>query len=154
MSLYQKITDDLKSAMKAGDKLRVEALRFALSGLNAFQKDKQAKAPDATITDDEVISVLQKDVKRRKESIELFRQGKRDDLVAKEEADLTVIAAYVPKELTREEVGKMVDDAITAVVAAGGVKDFNSIMRETMKVAKGRADGKLVGEVIKARLEG
>jgi uncharacterized protein YqeY len=154
MALYSQITDDLKSAMKAGDQPRVEALRFALAGLNAFQKDKQAKQPGATITDDEVVTVLQKDVKRRKESIELFRQGKRDDLVAKEEGDLAVIAAYIPKELTRAEVEKMVDDAIAAVAAAGGAKDFNSVMRETMKVGKGRADGKLVGEIIKAKLGG
>jgi uncharacterized protein YqeY len=152
MALYSKITDDMKTAMKAGDQPRVDALRFGLAGLNSFQKEKQAKEPGSTITDDEVVSVLQKDVKRRKESIELFKQGNREDLVTKEEADLAVIAAYIPKELTHEEVEKMVDDAIAALVAAGGAKDFNSVMRETMKVAKGRADGKTVGDIIKAKL--
>ena len=147
MSLYSQITDDLKSAMKAGDQPRVEALRFALAGLNSFQKDKQAKQPDAKITDEETTSVLQKDVKRRKESIELFRQGNRADLVTKEEADLAVISAYIPKELTRAEIEKIVDDAI-----AGGAKDFSSAMREAMKAVKGRADGKAVGDVIKAKL--
>jgi len=152
MALYSKITDDLKTAMKAGDQPRVDALRFALAGLNSFQKDKQAKQPGATITDDEVVTVLQKDVKRRKESIELFKQGKRDDLVTKEQADLAVIAAYIPEELTRAEVEKIVDGAIIAVAVAGDAKEFNSVMRETMKVAKGRVDGKLVGEIIKAKL--
>jgi uncharacterized protein YqeY len=145
--LYQQITDDLKTAMKAGDQPRVQALRFALTGLNAFQKDKQAKEPGATITDDEAVSVLQKDVKRRRDSIELFKQGNRDDLVAKEEADLAVIAAYIPKELTREELEKIADEVIAA-----GAKDFGSAMREASKRTKGRADGKMVGEIIKAKL--
>ena len=129
--IYEQITADLKTAMKAGDKPRVEVLRFALAGLNSFQKDKQAKEPGATIGDDEVVSVLQKEIKRRRESIELFKQGGRTDLVTKEEGDLAIIAAYVPKELSREEIGVIVD----GVIAAGGLsgaKDFNSAMRETM----------------------
>lgn len=137
----------MKSAMKAGDQPRVDTLRFALAGLNSFQKDKQMKEAGATITDEEVIVVLQKDIKRRKESIELFRQGNRKDLIGKEEADLAIISAYVPKELTREEVEKIVDEVIAA-----GVKDFSSAMREATKVTKGRADGKLVGEIVKAKL--
>lgn len=147
--LYEQINSDLKVAMKAGDKPRVEALRFALAGLNSFQKDKQVKEPGAAITDEEVVTVLQKDVKRRKESIELFRQGKREDLVLKEEADLAVISAYIPKELTRGELEKMADDVIAA-----GAKDFNAAMREMMKLAKGRTDGKIVGEILKAKLGG
>jgi uncharacterized protein YqeY len=152
MSLYETITSDLKTAMKAGDQTRVDTLRFALAGLNSFQKDKQAKEPDAKITDEETVIVLQKDVKRRKESIELFKQGKRDDLVAKEEADLAIIAAYIPKELTREEIEALVNGVIAAGAGAGAAPDFNSVMRETMKLVKGRADGKAVGEVIKAKL--
>jgi uncharacterized protein YqeY len=147
MSLYETITSDLKFAMKSGDKARVEVLRFSLAGLNAFQKEKQAKTPDAVITDEEVVSVLQKEVKKRKDSIELFRQGKRDDLVEKEEGDIAIIANYIPKELSREELEKIVSD-----VMAAGATDFNSVMKETMKVAKGRSDGKTVGEVIKAKL--
>ena len=103
--------------------------------------------PGIAANAEEAVTVLQKDIKRRKESIELFRQGKREDLVEKEEADLAVIAAYVPKELSREELEKIVGDVIAA-----GAKDFNSAMRETMKVVKGRADGKAVGEAIKAKL--
>jgi uncharacterized protein YqeY len=147
MSLFQEINDDMKAAMKSGDKPRLEVIRFALAGLNAAQKEKELKMPGATLTDDEVIVVLQKDAKRRKESIELFKQGKRDDLVAKEEADLLVLGEYIPKELSRAEIEKMVDE-----VKARGFTDFSSAMRETMKLVKGRADGKAVGDVIKARL--
>jgi uncharacterized protein len=146
--LYEQINSDLKTAMKAGDKPRVEVLRFVLAGLNSFQKDKQVKEPGATITDEETVSVLQKEIKRRRESIELFKQGNRDDLVTKEEGDLTIIAAYVPKALSREEIEKIVSD-----VMAAGASDFNSVMKETMKAVKGRADGRAVGEVIKAKLD-
>jgi uncharacterized protein len=145
--LYETITSDLKTAMKSGDQVRVDTLRFVLSGINNFKKEKSIKQPDAAITNEEVISLLQKEVKKRKESIELFKQGNRADLVEKEESDLAIIAAYVPKELSREEIEKLVDAAI-----AGGAKDFNGVIKETMKEVKGRADGKTVGEVIKAKL--
>src|SRR5579863_5122074 len=144
MSLYSQITDDMKSAMKSGDKARVEVLRFSLASLNAFQKEKQAKTPDAAITDEEVVSVLQKEVKKRKDSIELFRQGKRDDLVAKEEGDLAILYEYIPAPLSRDELTAMVKEA-----KANGASDFSAIMREVMKAAKVRADGKLVGDVIR-----
>jgi len=148
MALYQKLNDDLKGAMKSGQKDRLEVLRFVLSGVNSAKKEKEAKTPGMELTDDEVIAILQKEAKRRKEAVELFKQGKRDDLVAKEEADLAVIYEYLPKELSRGEIEKIVDD-----VKAAGASDFNSVMRETMKLVKGRADGKAVGEVIKAKLE-
>jgi uncharacterized protein YqeY len=147
MSLYETITSDIKTAMKAGDRTRLDVLRFALSGLNNFLKEKQIKEAGATMTDEEVVSVLQKDVKRRKDSIELFRQGNRQDLVEKEEAEMAYIQAYLPKELSREELEKMVSDVIAA-----GAADFNAVMKETMKFVKGRADGKTVGDVIKAKL--
>ena len=147
MALYEQITSDLKTAMKSGDQVRVDTLRFVLSGINNFKKEKSVKQPDAAVTDDEVVSILQKEVKKRKESIELFKQGGRNDLVTKEESDLAIIAAYVPKELSREEIEKIVDAAMAA-----GAKDFNGVMKEAMKEVKGRADGKTVGEVIKAKL--
>ncbi len=153
MAVYEQINADLKTAMKAHDQSRVEVLRFVLSGLNSFQKDKQVKEPGVTLTDEEAIATLQKEVKRRRDSIELFKQGGRTDLVTKEEADLTIIAAYLPKELTREEIEQIVDAAIATVTAVGGAKDFNSVMKEAMKAVKGRADGKAVGEIIKAKLD-
>jgi len=149
MSLVQQISDDIKTAMKGGDKARLETLRFVFAGLQAAEKEKGLKEAGAKLSDDEAIAVLQKEAKRRKESIELFKQGKRDDLVRKEEADLAVIMAYLPKELSRGDIAAMVDAA-----RATGANDFSSIMRETMKQVKGRADGKLVGEIIKEKLGG
>jgi len=147
MSLLERITADLKTAMKSGDRPRVDALRFVLAGLQGAEKDKYAKAPGVALTDEEAVAVLQKEVKRRREAIELFKKGNREDLVNKEETDLAVIAEYVPKELSAEEIEKVVDD-----LKATGSNDFNSLMREAMKELKGRADGKVVGEIVKRKL--
>jgi uncharacterized protein YqeY len=144
MPHLQKINDDMKTAMKSGDKARLEVLRFTLASLNAAQKEKILKDPAASLGDEEVITILQKEAKKRKDSIELFKQGKRDDLVAKEEGDLKVIYEYLPAELSRDEVVAMVKTA-----KENGATDFSSIMKEVMKLAKGRADGKTVGDVIR-----
>jgi len=147
MSLFQQLNDDVKAAMKSGDKTKLEVLRFSLASLNSAQKEKALKEPGATLTDDEVIANLQKEAKRRKEAIELFKQGNRNDLVEKEEKDLAIIAAYLPQLMSREEIEKVVID-----LKAQGFTEFNTLMREAMKVMKGRADGKLVGEVVKANV--
>jgi uncharacterized protein len=147
MPLVQKINDDVKAAMKSGDKSRLEVLRFVLAGLNSAQKDKAIKTEGAVLTDDEAVAILQKEAKRRKEAIELFKQGKRDDLVEKESADLAIVYEYIPKEMSREEIEKIVSD-----LKAGGASDFNTLMKESMKAIKGRADGKTVGEVVKSVL--
>jgi uncharacterized protein YqeY len=144
MALLQQITEDMKTAMKSGDKPRLEVLRFTLASLNAAQKEKTLKDPQAMLSDEEVVTILQKEAKKRKDSIELFKQGKRDDLVAKEEGGLKVIYEYLPAELSREEIVAMVKAA-----KANGASDFSSIMKEVMKLAKGRADGKTVGDVIR-----
>ncbi len=148
MMLVQKLSDDLKAAMKSGNAERVAVLRFMSSGIYNVQKDKYAKQPGVALTDDEAVAVLQKEAKRRKEAIELFRQGKRDDLVKKEEAELAVIYEYIPKGLSAEEIEKMVDE-----LRGKGFNDFNSLMREAMKLTKGRADGKTVGEIVRKKLD-
>jgi uncharacterized protein YqeY len=144
MALLQKISDDMKTAMKSGDKSRLEVLRFTLASLNAAQKEKALKDPAATLSDEEVVTLLQKEAKKRKDSIELFKQGNRDDLVAKEEGDLKMLYEYLPAELSRDEIVAMVKTA-----KAAGANDFSSIMKEVMKMAKGRADGKTVTDVIR-----
>ena len=105
------------------------------------------KEPGARLADAETISVLQKEAKRRKESIDLFRQGKRNDLVEKESVGLAIIQSYLPEELSRDAIAKIVAELRTK-----GFSDFSSLMRETMKMVAGRADGKLAGEIIKEKL--
>jgi uncharacterized protein YqeY len=145
MPLFQKISEDMKAAMKSGDKARLEVLRFTLAGMNAAQKEKTLKDPQASLGDEEVITILQKEAKKRKDAIELFKQGKRDDLVSKEEGDLKVIHEYLPTELSRDEIVAIVKD----LKEKGVANDFSGLMKETMKIAKGRADGKTVGDVIR-----
>jgi uncharacterized protein YqeY len=147
MTLYETISNDVKTAMKSGDQARVEVLRFALSGLQGALKEKTVKDPTATLSDEEAAAVLQKEAKRRKESIELFKQGNRADLAAKEETELAILSAYLPKQMPREEIEKLVEE-----LKAQGFNEFNTLMREAMKTAKGKADGKLVGEVVKEKL--
>jgi hypothetical protein len=144
MPLSQKINDDMKAAMKSGDKARLEVLRFTLASLNPAQKEKALKDPQAVLSDEEVVTIIQKEAKKRKDSIELFKQGKRGDLVAKEEGDLKVLYGYLPQELSRDEIVAMVKTA-----KENGASDFGSIMKEVMKSAKGRAVGKTVGDVIR-----
>ena len=134
----------MKTAMKSGDRTRLEVLRFTLATLNAAQKEKALKDPTATLSDEEVIKLLQKEAKKRKDSIELFKQGGRVDLVEKEESDLKIVYEYLPQELSRDEVMAIVKD-----LKAKGFTDFSSLMRESTKAVQGRADGKLVGDVIK-----
>lgn len=144
MALFQKITDDMKTAMKSGDKARLEVLRFTIAGLNSAQKEKALKDPQATLSDEEVVAILQKEAKKRKDSIELFKQGGRNDLVEKEESDLKILYEYLPQPLSREEVMAIVKD-----LKAKGINGFGLLMKEVMAVAKGRTDGKTVGDVIK-----
>jgi uncharacterized protein YqeY len=146
MSLYETITTDIKTAMKGGEKERLEVLRFSLAGLNSALKEKQMKDANASLSDDEAVSILQKEAKRRKESIELFRKGNREDLAVKEESELAIIAAYLPAQMSREEIVGIVDGLI-----AGGNNEFSTLMREVSKITKGRADGKLVAEIAKEK---
>ncbi len=136
----------MKSAMKSGDKAKLEVLRFVLSSLNGAQKEKSIKEPGAMLTDEETIGLLQKEAKRRKESIALFRQGNREDLAAEDEAGLAVISVYLPAEMSKEEIEKVIDG-----LKAQGHTEFTVLMREAMKELKGKADGKLVGEIVKEK---
>lgn len=147
MSTYQQISEDIKTAMKSGDKPKLEVLRFVFAGLSGALKEKTAKDPQATLSDEEVISLLQKEAKRRKESIELFKQGNRTDLAEKEEAELTYITAYLPAQMSRDEIVKIVDG-----LQAQGFNEFSALMREASKLTKGKADGKLVAEIVKEKL--
>lgn len=147
MALLEKLNEEMKAAMKSGNKERLEVLRFTIAGLKNAEKEKSAKQPGVALTDDEAVTILQKEAKRRKEAVALFRQGNREDLVKKEEADLAVISEYLPKELSSGELDKVIADLVSQ-----GFNDFNSLMREAMKIVKGRADGKAVGDAIKKKI--
>ncbi|MEK9180352.1 MAG: GatB/YqeY domain-containing protein [Patescibacteria group bacterium] len=147
MSLTDKIKDDLKYAMKSGEEVRLGVLRMLSSELYNKIKEKQAKGKELDLTDEEVVEVLQREFKKRNESIALFRKGGRNDLAEKEEGEIAVIKNYLPEQASDDEISKIVGEVI-----AHGSKDFGSAMREAVRRLKGRADGKRIGEFVKKSL--
>lgn len=150
--LHQKITIDLKVALKSGDSFRTNTLRFLLSSLHNKEIEKKGKGLEPTLSDDEVIEVLSREAKKRKEAIEAYKKGNRTDLAQKETKELEIIEKYLPEQLTEEEIEKIVKTAIEKT-GAKDVKDFGRLMGEAMKELKGKADTILVGEMIKNKLK-
>ena len=146
-SLQTRLQDDLKTALKAGERVETGVLRFLLSQIHNREIEKRSQDKDLSLTNEEVLEVLSKEAKKRKESIELFKKGNRGDLVQKEEAEIAFLAKYLPEELPRETIEKEVEEII-----ALGHKDFGSVMREAMKKMKGRVESRMVGEIIKEKL--
>jgi uncharacterized protein YqeY len=142
----ERVNSDLVSAMKAGDKERATALR----GLKSAVKYREIDKGDE-LTDDDVISVLSSVAKKHRDSIELYEKGGRDDLVREEKAQLEVAMAYMPKQLETAEIEKEVDDTI-AEIGASGPSDIGKVMKGIMPKLKGRADGKLVKEIVSRKL--
>lgn len=140
--------EDLNVSLKSGAKERAGVLRLLLAELYNKKKEKQGTGKEPVLNDDETMAVLQKEAKKRRESIDLFKKGQREDLVKKEEGELAIIGEYLPKTMEPEEI-----KAVINALFEKGLKDFNSLMKEAMKELKGRADGKLVGEIIKEKLK-
>ncbi len=146
MSVFERINSDLVSAMKAGDKGRTVTLRGLKSAIQYRKIDK-----GSDLTDDEVIAVVSSTVKKHKDSIEQYDKAGRDDLVQEEKAQLEVALVYLPKQLEAEEIEKEVDEII-ADVGASGPSDIGKVMKGIMPKLRGRADGKLVKEIVSRRL--
>jgi len=140
--LKQKITEDLKQAMKSGDTVKRSILRMLMSSINNAEIAKQA-----ALNESDILGVIAKEVKQHHESIESFKQGNRQDLVSKEEAELAILQGYLPQQLTHEEIVAAAREVITAV-GAGGPGDKGRVMKELMPRLKGRADGKEINEVV------
>jgi len=147
MSLLATINQDIKSALKNRETEKIAVLRFILAQIQNKEIEKRSGG-SSELSDEEVIQVLQKEVKKRKEAIELFRESGRNDLVEKESGELKYFEGYMPAELDRGEIVKIVEKVIF-----GGVTDFGMAMKEAMKELKGQADGKIVGEVVREKLD-
>ena len=150
MALKEQILEDLKTAMKAKDKDRLQVLRSLKA---KFQEKEIAERKDgeATLTEDQAIAVLMKAAKQRKESITQFEAGNREDLAEKEKAELVIIEEYLPKMLTEDEVREVVSKKI-ADLGAEGPQDMGKVMGPIMGMLKGKADGGLVSKVVKEEL--
>jgi uncharacterized protein len=149
MSLFQEqISKDINSAMKAGDKLRTETLRMIRAQIIEFNK----RGLNREITPEEELSILTSAAKKRKEAIEEFKKAGRTEMAEKEQSELNIIQEYLPKQLTKEEIYEIVKK-IVADSGATSQKDFGKVMPLTMKELKGKADGKLIQDIVKELLE-
>lgn len=149
MTLQEKISDDMKKAMKSGDKLRLGTLRTLRAAL--LEKEIEKRGSGGPMTPEEEIGVLTGAAKRRKESIELFQKGGREDLVAQESSELQIIQEYLPKQMSPEELTSLIKRVI-ADTSASSPADFGKVMPAVMKEAKGKADGKTVQEMVRKLL--
>jgi uncharacterized protein YqeY len=133
---------DITAAMRSGDALRRDTLRMAESAIyNAEKRDRRA------YTDDEVAAVLAREVKTRRESIEAFRKGSREDLAAKEEAEIAILSVFLPEQLSEAEISTLVAEAVAATGAASP-KDMGKVMGWLAPKTRGRADGKVVSQLV------
>lgn len=146
MGLRDKIDADTKNALKSGAKDKVSTLRMLNAALKNKQIDKRRP-----LTEEEVIETVRSLIKQRKDSIEQFSKGGRQDLVDKETAEVAVLETYLPQQLAREELEVMVRDAISQT-GAQGARDMGKVMKALIPMVGGRADGKLVSELVKNAL--
>lgn len=151
MTLREKIIEDMKTAMKSGQTRRLETLR----GLKAAMLEKEIalRGGPRGMTPEDELAVVMGAAKRRKESIEMFTQGGRQDLVAQETEELGIIQEYLPKQIERPEIERIVREVITQT-GASSAADFSKVMPVVMKQLKGKADGKLIQDIVKELLAG
>jgi uncharacterized protein len=147
MPLLQQLDDDLKAAMKASESLKVSVLRMAKAAMKYRQIEK-----GETLSDEDIRSVLFGLSKQRRESIEQFSKGGREDLADKERQELSILQSYLPQQLTPEEIDRIIFEAI-GESSAVGIKDMGKVMRLAIPRMKGAADGKIVSQRVKDILE-
>ena len=149
MSLKQRIITDLTAAMKAQDAPRTSTLRMVKASIQNRQIDKGGE-----LTDEELTKLLQSLVKQRRDSVEQYERGNRPELAAKERAEIGVIEEYLPQAATREEIEQAVAAAITET-GASSMKEMGAVMKAAQARLAGRsADGRIVSEIVKAKLSG
>jgi uncharacterized protein len=148
MSLKERITDDMKAAMRSGEKERLGVIRMITAAIKQREVDERI-----TLDDAQVLSVLEKMIKQRKESLVQFQAGNRQDLVDKEAAEITLLQGYLPSQLSDAEIDGLIQDAIAATGAAS-IKDMGKVMAVIKGKAQGRADMAAVGAKIKTKLGG
>jgi uncharacterized protein YqeY len=148
MALKERIQEDMKTAMRAGEKDRLATIRMLLAGIKQREVDERIQLDDA-----QVMSVLEKMIKSRKESVVQFEAGGRADLVARENAEIALLQTYLPAQLSDAEIDQLIAEAIAAT-GATSVKDMGKAMAVIKSRAQGKADMAVVGAKVKARLSG
>lgn len=148
MSLKERIDADYKAAMKERNELQVSVLRLLRSAIHNAEIDKRR-----ALSDDEILGVIQSEVRKRQESIDAFQQGGRQDLVERERAELAILQSYLPQALTRDELLALIQETVQQVGALS-VRDMGKVMGALMPKVRGRADGREVSELVRQTLEG
>jgi len=146
MALRDRITEDMKTAMRSGEKERLGTIRLALAAIKQREVDERI-----TLDDTQVLAVLEKMIKQRREAIVQFESGKRPDLVAKESAEIVVLQAYLPAQMSESELDTLIADAIKAT-GATSVKDMGKVMGFVKPKAQGKADMGALSARIKQKL--
>jgi uncharacterized protein YqeY len=140
--LKQKLADDLKQAMRDGDKVKRSAIRLAIAAIKNTEIARQT-----TLEDGDILGVIAKEIRQRQESIEAFKQGGRPELAAQEEAEKAVLEQYMPRQMSRDEITAEARRVIEEVGAAG-IRDKGKVMPQLIAKLKGRADGREINEVV------
>ena len=141
-ALKQKLADDLKQAMRDGDKVKRSAIRLAMAAVKNAEIARQA-----ALEDGDILGVITKEVRQRKESIEAFKQGGRQELVAQEEAEMAVLEQYLPQQMSRDEITAEARRVIEEV-GAESIRDKGKVMSPLIAKLKGKADGRDINEVV------
>jgi len=146
MSILEKLSEDLKVAMKKTDKLRVSTIRLLIAQMKNERINLQKD-----LTPEQEMAVLMNAAKKRKEAIAIYQTSSRNDLLEKEKLELEIINEYLPAQLTEAEIEKEIIEVIERT-AANSIKDVGKVMAEAMKSLKGKADGKLVQQIVRSKL--
>jgi hypothetical protein len=145
MDLKQNILNDLNEAMKSGDTLKRDTLRFLLSAVKNVEIEKKKK--ETGLTDEEILEVIARSIKQRKDSVEQYTAGGRLDLAAKEQKEINILMSYMPEQLGEEAIRKIVKETIVEVTAVSKA-DIGKVMSSVMKKLKGKADGSAVKKIV------
>jgi hypothetical protein len=148
MALKEQLDQDLKAAMREKAQLRLDTIRMLKSAIKYREIELMKPLDDAG-----VLTVIASEIKRRRDSVEQYRAGNRTDLADKEEAEIALLQVYLPKQLSADELRAKVDEAV-AKVGAQGPKDMGAVMKALLPEVQGRAEGKAVSDMVKARLSG
>ncbi len=144
MGLREKLNDDLKTAMKSGDKMRTETLRMLRAQILEFEKSGAGREMNA----DDDMKILLSSVKKRKDSVEMYEKAGRKDLADKELAEIAIVQEYLPKQMGADEAAVVIERIITEA----GTKELSKVMPLVMKELKGKLDGKIINEIVKQKI--
>lgn len=147
--LKQKVQDDLKQAMIAKDEIKLSVIRMLKSAIQYHEIQKGGAGYEAT--DEDVIEVIGREIKKRNEAIEMYRKGGREELAQKEEKELEILKTYLPKQMSEDEVRKLVQEAISSTNASS-IQDMGKVMGTLMPKVKGKTDATLVSNIVREKL--